>query len=81
MLSRERERDAHIKPFFLIHVHMHTHKLFHPVITLGHPGPPNDINISVIRPKETPAVSKSRFRLEGELRKESDRKKTVFTLT
>lgn len=64
----KRERGAHThthtNPFRLIQ--MHRHKLFHPVITLRHPGPPSDINISVIKPKETPAVSKSKFRLEGD---------------
>lgn len=64
--ERERETDTHTytKPFPL--KHMHTHKPFHQVITFSHPGPPSDINISVIRPKETPAVSKIKFRLEGE---------------
>lgn len=55
-------------PFSL--VHMHTHGLLHPLITLSHPGPPSDINISVIKPKETPAFSMSKFRLEGELHTE-----------
>lgn len=42
--------------------------LFHPVITFDHPGPPSDINISVIRPKETPAKSDQEGNNTGEQR-------------
>lgn len=74
---REKETETHTHihtESHSPHTHAHTHNLFHAVITLSHPGPPSDINISVIRPKETPAVSKHKLRLEGDLQKESDRK-------
>lgn len=42
-----------------------TDKLFQPVITLRHPGPPSDINSSVIKPKETPAFLRADSEQKG----------------
>lgn len=54
-LFQAREKERHTHKFWLIH--MLRHKPFQPMITLRHPGPPSDINISVIKPTGTPAFS------------------------